>query len=142
MVKRAAAGAVLGGSLLVTGGLGMANAAPPVDLQDGLVNVGVGNVTVAKDVNAGVATQVIAAVCGTSDGPVDVAALVSQVDQSRNPETVGTCTLPGGPVTVTQNAGIAPGNSGNAPLSRDTATPTTTPAPASAAPGVGAAEAR
>jgi acyl CoA:acetate/3-ketoacid CoA transferase beta subunit len=108
MIKRTAAGAVLGGSLLV-GGMGVANAAPPVNLQDGLVNVGVGNVTIAKDVNVGVAAQIIAAVCGTN---VD-AAVLGAVDQTGNQETL--CNLPGGPLAVTQNAGTSPGNSGNAP---------------------------
>ena len=107
-VKRMTAGAVLGGSLLFTG-MGIANAAPPVNLQDGLVNVDVGNVTIAKDVNVGVAAQIIAAVCGT-----DVtAAVLGGVDQTGVSQTF--CTLPGGPLTVAQNAGTSPGNSGNAP---------------------------
>ncbi len=108
MVKKAAAGAVLGGSLLFSG-MGVAQAAPPVNLQDGLVNVGVGDVTIAKDVNVGVAAQIIAAVCGT-----DVtAAVLGSVDQAGTPQTF--CSLPGGDLTVTQNAGTSPGNSGNAP---------------------------
>src|SRR5581483_9121707 len=100
IVKRAAAGAVLGGSLFAIGGIGVANAAPPVNLQDGLVNVDVGNVTVAKDVNA-----TVAALCGTNVGGVDVNALANQVDQNGNAQTIANCTLPGGPVSVTQNAG-------------------------------------
>ena len=107
-VKRMTAGAVLGGSLLFTG-MGIANAAPPVNLQDGLVNVDVGNVTIAKDVNVGVAAQVIAALCG-NDVPV---AVLGGVDQTGATQTF--CTLPGGPLTVAQNAGTSPGNSGNAP---------------------------
>src|SRR3954452_6509910 len=108
IVKKTAAGAVLGGSLMFAG-MGVAQAAPPVNLQDGLVNVGVGNVTIAKDVNVGVAAQIIAAVCGT-----DVtAAVLGDVDQTGTPQTF--CNLPGGPLTVTQNAGTSPGNSGNAP---------------------------
>jgi hypothetical protein len=108
IVKKAAAGAVLGGSLLFSG-MGVAQAAPPVNLQDGLVNVGVGDVTIAKDVNVGVAAQIIAAVCGT-----DVtAAVLGEVDQAGAPQTF--CSLPGGDLAVTQNAGTSPGNSGNAP---------------------------
>lgn len=107
-IKRTTAGAVLGGSLLFSA-MGVASAAPPVNLQDGLVNVGVGDVTIAKDVNVGVAAQVIAAVCGT-----DVtAAVLGAVDQIGTPQTF--CNLPGGPLTVAQNAGTSPGNSGNAP---------------------------
>src|SRR5581483_5437733 len=104
IVKRAAAGAVLGGSLFAIGGIGVANAAPPVNLQDGLVNVDVGNVTVAKDVNATVAAQVVAALCGTNVGGVDVNALANQVDQNGNAQTIANCTLPGGHVSVTQHA--------------------------------------
>jgi hypothetical protein len=108
IAKKAAAGAVLGGSLLFAG-MGVAQAAPPVNLQDGLVNVGVGNVTIAKDVNVDVAAQIIAAVCGT-----DVNAVVlGEVDQTGTQQTF--CNLPGGPIGVTQNAGTSPGNSGNAP---------------------------
>jgi hypothetical protein len=75
------------------------------------VNVGVGNVnvTIAKDVNVGVASQIVAAVCGND---LDVAAL-GAVDQNGISQTF--CPLPGGPVTVAQNAGTSPGNSGNAP---------------------------
>ena len=51
-------------TLVLFTGMGIANAAPPVNLQDGLVNVGVGNVTIAKDVNVGVAAKIIAAVYG------------------------------------------------------------------------------
>jgi hypothetical protein len=107
-IKRTVVGALLGGSLLFSG-MGIANAAPPVNLQDGLINVGVGDVTIAKDVNVGVAAQIIAAVCGT-----DVtAAVLGGVDESGDTQTF--CTLPGGPLTVEQNAGTSPGNSGNAP---------------------------
>ena len=134
MVKRAAAAAVLGGSLLATGGLGLASAAPPVNATDGLVNVNVGNVTVAKEVNAGVAAEVTSALCGTNVGGIDVNALASQVGQTGTAQTIANCVLPGGPVSVTQSTGITPGNSGNPP-SQPTApgqnrTPATTPTPA------------
>ncbi|MDT5015685.1 MAG: hypothetical protein QOD39_1845 [Mycobacterium sp.] len=108
IIRHTAAGAVIGGSLLFSG-IGIANAAPPVNLQDGLVNVGVGDVTIAKDVNVGVAAQIIAAVCGTD---VTAAVLVG-VDQTGDSQTF--CSLPGGPLSVAQNAGTSPGNSGNAP---------------------------
>jgi len=98
-VKKAAAGAVLGGSLLFTGGMAIANAAPPVNLQDGLVNVGVGNVTIAKDVNLGVAAQVAANVCGINVSDVNV--LAEQVDAGGTPVTV--CQNRNEPVTISQN---------------------------------------
>ena len=96
MAKTAAAGLFFGGSLLVAGA---APAAAPTTVQDGLVNVDVGNITVAKDVNAGVAAQVAANVCGVTVGPLDI--LASEVDNSSTPSTV--CTTPQGPVTILQN---------------------------------------
>jgi hypothetical protein len=110
MVTKAAVGAVLGGSLLFTGGLGVAAAAPPINLQDGLVNVAVGDVSALNDVQVGVAAQVVATICGV---PV-TAAVLGSVDQTGATSQTF-CTVPGGPVTVTQNAGSSPGNSGNAP---------------------------
>jgi len=97
MAKTAAAGLFFGGSLLVAGAAPAA--AAPTTVQDGLVNVDVGNITVAKDVNAGVAAQVAANVCGVTVGPLDI--LASEVDNSSTPSTV--CTTPQGPVTILQN---------------------------------------
>lgn len=107
-IKRTTVSAVIGGSMLFAG-MGLAHAAPPVNLQDGLVNVGVGDVEIAKNVNVDVAAQILAAVCWT-----DVtAAVLGEVDQTGDTQTF--CSLPGGPLSVTQNAGTSPGNSGNAP---------------------------
>ncbi len=110
IVTKAAVGAVLGGSLLFTGGLGVAAAAPPVNLQDGLVNVAVGNVSILNDLQVGVAANVVATICNV---PV-TAAILGSVDQT-GATSEAFCTVPGGPVTVTQNAGSTPGNSSNAP---------------------------
>jgi xanthosine utilization system XapX-like protein len=110
-IKRVTAGTVMGGALLFSA-MGVASAAPPVNLQDGLVNVGVGNVTIAKDVNVAVAADIVAAVCGNNI-PVSPA-ILGAVDQNNETQTF--CTLPSGsPLTVSQNAGTSPGNSGNAP---------------------------
>ncbi|BBY95921.1 hypothetical protein MGALJ_55900 [Mycobacterium gallinarum] len=109
IMKRASAGAVLGGSLLFTAGLGMAGA-QPLNLQDGLVNVGVGDVTILEDVNVGVAATVAAAICGINVSDVNV--LATQVDADGGQQTV--CDVPGGDVLLTQNAGT-PGQSGQAP---------------------------
>ena len=99
-------------------GIGVACAAPRVNLQDGLVNVGVGNVTIAKDVNVDVAAQVIAAVCGT-----DVtAAVLGSVDQTGETQTF--YSLPGGPLTVAQNAGTSPGTAEERPGQQPVSTPT------------------
>jgi hypothetical protein len=64
-VKRTAAGAVLGGSLLVTGGLGIANAAPPNNADDQQVDLAIGNSSVLHDLNVNVAAQIANLLCGT-----------------------------------------------------------------------------
>ena len=75
-VKNATAGAVLGGSLLFTVGLGMAQA-QPVDSPDGLVNLSVGDVTLLESVTADTAATAASALC--AEVPADVGALVTQV---------------------------------------------------------------
>jgi len=109
IVKRASAGAVMGGALLFSAGLGVANA-QPLNLQDGLVNVAVGDVTILEDVNVGVAATVAAAVCGINISDINI--LAEQVDADDGQQTV--CDVPGGEVILTQNAGT-PGQSGQAP---------------------------
>ncbi|TFV54839.1 hypothetical protein E4P42_24650 [Mycobacterium sp. PS03-16] len=110
IVKRVSAGAVMGGALLCSAGLGLANA-QPLQLQDGLVNLAVGDVTVLEDVNVGVAATVAAAICDVADiGSVNV--LAEAADSGTNSDSV--CTVPGGDVTLQQNAGT-PGQSGQAP---------------------------
>jgi hypothetical protein len=111
IMKKTAAGALMGGSLLFTGGMGLAQAAP-LNVQDGLVNVGLGDVTLLENVNVGVAANVVAAICGLQV-PVnaDVLSQVTAVDESSTNDTV--CEVAGGPVEVQQNAGT-PGNSGGA----------------------------
>jgi hypothetical protein len=68
-------------------------------VQDGLINVAIGDVTILEDVNVGVAAQVAANVCGVKVGPVAV--LGQAVDRSGATETV--CTTDQGPVTLRQN---------------------------------------
>lgn len=109
-VKRASAGALMGGGLLVSVGAGLAQA-QPLNLQDGLVNLAVGDVTVLEDVNVGVAATVAAAICDVADvGSVNV--LAEAADSGTTSDSV--CDVPGGAVTLTQNAGT-PGHSGQAP---------------------------
>ncbi len=96
--------AVCGAALLFTGGMGVASA-QPVQVQDGLVNVAVGDVTILEDVNVGVAATVAAAICGINVSDVNV--LATQVDASGGPETV--CDVPGGDVVLTQSAGAQRG---------------------------------
>src|ERR1700758_5575018 len=65
VVKRIAAGAVLGGSLLVSGGLGIANAVPPTNANDQQVDLAIGNSGVLHDLNVNVAAQIANLLCGT-----------------------------------------------------------------------------
>jgi hypothetical protein len=65
---------------------------------DGLVNVAVGDVNIARNVDVGVAAEVAAQVCGLEVGPVNV--LARQVDLSGPPVTV--CDSDQGPVEITQ----------------------------------------
>lgn len=58
-------------------------------IQDGLVNVAVGDVTVLEDVNFGVAAQVAANVCGVKVGPV--APLPAPVPRASAPCPVMEC---------------------------------------------------
>jgi hypothetical protein len=85
IMKRTAAGALIGGSLLFTG-MGVAQAAPPQN-QDGLVNVAVGDVTILDQVGIGVAANVAAAICGL-DVPVNVLG-----EQVRAGQDVTVCTI-------------------------------------------------
>ena len=99
LMTKASAGAALAGSLFLAGGMAPANAAPTTQVQDGLVNVAVGDVTILQDVNIGVAAQVAAEVCGVKVGPVAV--LGRAVDKSGTTTTV--CDSAQGPVRVIQN---------------------------------------
>ena len=86
------------GATLTLGAMAPAYA-QPVQVQDGLINVAVGDVTILEDVNIGVAAQVAANICGVKVGPVAV--LGQAVDRSGATRTV--CTTDQGPVTLEQN---------------------------------------
>jgi hypothetical protein len=73
--------------------------AQPIQVQDGLVNVAVGDVTILEDVNIGIAAQVAAQICGLKVGPVAV--LGQAVDRSGDTRTV--CDSDQGPVELMQN---------------------------------------
>lgn len=94
-VKKAAV--TLFASATLLGGATAASAATQV--QDGLVNVAVGDVTILENVDIGVAAQVAANVCGVKVGPVAV--LGQAVDRSGDTRTV--CESEQGPVTIEQN---------------------------------------
>ena len=95
-VKRMVA-AVSASALLAGAAAGPAAAATTT--QDGLVNVNVGNVNVARNVNVGVGANVAAQVCGVNVGPVQ--ALASQVDATGTAAAV--CTTGGQVVRLVQN---------------------------------------
>jgi hypothetical protein len=95
-VKALAVSAFMGAAVLFTPA---SPAAAQVQLQDGLVNVAVGDVTILEDVNVGVAAQVAANICGVQ--VKNVAVLATQVDRSGATRTV--CETDQGPVRITQN---------------------------------------
>jgi len=102
--KNVAAGTVLGGSVLFTAGLGMANA-QPAEAPDGLVTVAVGGVPILESVSTDAAVTAAGAICGNPAQEVD--ALVQRVDTEGAEQTV--CAgLPGGDLAV-QNASVSAG---------------------------------
>ncbi len=84
-------------AVLVVGVAAPVASAQPV--QDGLVNVNVGDVTILEDVRIGVAAQLAAQICGVRVGPVAV--LGRAVDRSGDTSTV--CRSEQGPITLSQN---------------------------------------
>jgi hypothetical protein len=111
IMKRTAAGAVIGGSLLFTG-MGIAQAAPP-QIQDGLVNVAVGDVTVLRNVQVEAVAQILADVCPNVNVE-DVNVLAEQLDADGGSQPVANCTAFTQPVSLQQN-GPGQGNAANAP---------------------------
>jgi hypothetical protein len=96
-IKKALA-AVSASALLTMSAAAPAGAA--TQTQDGLVNVAVGDVTIARDVNVAVVADVVANVCGTNVGPVT--ALAQEVDATGTATAV--CTSGGQTVRILQNA--------------------------------------
>ena len=94
-VKALAVSAFMGATVLFSPAL---PAAAQTTVGDGLVNVAVGDVTIARNVDVAVAAEVAAQVCGLEVGPVNV--LARQVDLSGPPVTV--CDSDQGPVEITQ----------------------------------------
>jgi hypothetical protein len=118
VLKTAAAGTIVGGSLLFTIGLGLAGAQPDT-ANDGQVNVSIGNVGVLEDVAVASAAELAAAVCDLEVGPVNEQ--VTTVDADGVEQTV--CTNNLGAIVVQQNG---PGQSENAPGQQPAETPTST----------------
>lgn len=84
-------------SLVAVGVSGPASS--QVAVQDGLVNVAIGDVEVLNDARVAVAAKVAAQICGLKVGPVAV--LGRAVDRTGDTSTV--CEVPSGPVTIEQN---------------------------------------
>ncbi|MCV7281987.1 hypothetical protein H7J88_20365 [Mycolicibacterium flavescens] len=105
--KTLAAGAVMGGSLLFTAGMGIAMAQPDA-AQDSRVNVSIGNAGVLEDVDVAAAAQIAAGVCDTDVN--SVSALAQAADTEGTDQTA--CTNNLGTVVIQQNG---PGQSENAP---------------------------
>lgn len=93
--------------LLVVGALSLGFTGPAtaqIQVQDGLVNVMVGDVTILEDVKIAVAAKVVAAICDVKVGPVVV--LGRAVDRSvdaEEEEEVCTVDDTDTPITIIQN---------------------------------------
>jgi hypothetical protein len=99
-VRRAVVSVVAASVLSVTGLAGTASAQV---IQDGLVNVNVGDVTILEDVNVGVAANAAVQACGISVGPVAIGVLARAIAVDRTGNTMTICRTDQGPVTITQN---------------------------------------
>jgi hypothetical protein len=114
IMTKAAAGVILGGGLLFTGGMGLAGAQPVTNVGEGLVNVGIGNVTVLRNVNVEVAAAVAAAVCPSVDAAAGILGSVEAVDQGGETFNCDTA-AENGPLSITQNGPANTPNGANAP---------------------------
>lgn len=94
---RAIATTVLGSAMAL--GLTVPTADAAQTQGDGLVNVMVGDITLKDTVDANVAAQVAANICGVEVGPVAV--LAETVDKDGGTRTI--CHTDQGDVTITQN---------------------------------------
>ncbi|MUL81335.1 MULTISPECIES: hypothetical protein [unclassified Mycolicibacterium] len=128
-VKTATAGAVLGGSLLFTVGLGIASAAPDT-IGDGKVNLTLGNVAVLQNIDAAAAAQIAAGVCGNTD-TASLTTAAQAVDTNGADHVV--CTNNLGTISFSQSSSVErPGASGSGAAegtAPHSVAPTTVPAP-------------
>jgi hypothetical protein len=96
ILKNTAAGTILGGGLLFTAGLGLANA-QPAEAPEGVVTVAVGTTAILEGVDVETAATAAGAICGTPTS--DVTALVEKVTSEGTDQTV--CeNLPGGALAI------------------------------------------
>lgn len=99
MLKRVTVGATLGGALLLSAGMGTANAAP----RDGQIDVIVGTAGVLQNVPLSSAVKIAAGVCSSDATQLTQAA--ETVDASGTQQNV--CTNEVGAVAFRQNDGTA-----------------------------------
>jgi hypothetical protein len=103
IVRNTAAGAVLGGSLLFTAGLGLAGAAPP-SASNG-VDLAIGNVKILQNASLDTASSVAGAVCNINTSQANT--IAQKAATQSNEQTV--CSLPGGVVTFSQAGSVTNG---------------------------------
>jgi hypothetical protein len=103
VVKNVAAGALLGGSLLFTAGLGIANAEPMPGAN--VVDLAIGNIKILQGANLDTAASVAGAVCNINTSQAN--SLAQRATTESNAQTV--CSLPGGMVTFSQAGSISGG---------------------------------
>jgi len=125
IMRNTAAGAVLGGSLLFTAGLGMANAEPP---GADMVDLAIGNVKVLQSANLDTAASVAGAVCNINTSQANT--LAQQASTASGAQTI--CNLPAGPVTFSQAGSVTAGTGpAEAPVAGTPNNPTNPVNPAS-----------
>jgi hypothetical protein len=100
IVRNTAAGAVLGGSLLFTAGLGLAGAAPPS--ASNAVDLAIGNVKILQNASLDQASSVAGAVCNINTSQANT--IAQKAATQSNAQTV--CSLPGGVVTFSQAGSV------------------------------------
>lgn len=108
IVRNTAAGALLGGSLLFTAGLGVAAAAPPAA---NAVDLAIGNIKILQNASLDQAASVAGAVCNINTSQANSLAQKAATEASQ--QTV--CNLPGGVVTFSEASSVS-GGAGAAPV--------------------------
>jgi hypothetical protein len=106
IVRNTAAGAVLGGSLLFTAGVGLAAAAPPS--ANNAVDLAIGTIKILQNASLDTAASVAGAVCNINTAQAN--SLAQRATTESSAQTV--CSLPGGVVTFSQAGSV---NSGAGP---------------------------
>lgn len=132
VVKNAAAGALMGGSLLFSAGLGIATAQPDATQTD-RVNVAIGTAGVLEDVTVTDAAQIAAALCDVEVAQVNSVAeavVTNGGEQVVCTNNLGSVNIQRGGPGQSENA---PGQAENAPGQAENA-PGAAEAPATEAP--------